>query len=397
MSSGVHAQDRGDDETVPRPPMIDWQGRTRLIFGAGCLERLGELARELGITRALLVSDPDIVATGYAERAEALLDDAGVRTTIFSEFSADPDGDMVALGAGEARRAGADGLIAIGGGSSLDCAKGINFIATGGGAIEDYRGYGRARGTMLPMIGVPTTAGTGSDAQSYAVLADARTKLKMACGDPGAAFRVALLDPDLTRTKPRSVTAATGYDALSHAVEAWVTRRRNPLSLMFAREAWRLLDGHLERVLQTPDDDEARGAMLLGAYIAGLAIEQSMLGAAHACANPLTARYGTPHGIAVSLMLPHVVRWNAEEVDAAYGELLAPDTGAASQPGQRLATRLESLARTCDFPLTLADAGASEADLPELAAQAAEQWTGTFNPRPLTSATALELYRRAFR
>jgi alcohol dehydrogenase len=402
MGSGALSRDRAADEnTHPTPfaerPMIDWVGRTRLVFGPGSLERLGALAGELGMTHVLLVSDPEIVAAGYAARAEGLLGAAGVRAAVFSDFGPDPDGDMVALGASEARWQGVDGLVALGGGSSLDCAKGINFLVSGGGVINDYRGYGHARGRMLPMIGIPTTAGTGSDSQSYAVISDARTKVKMACGDPGAAFRVAILDPDLTRTKPRAVTAATGYDALSHAIETWVTRRRNPVSLMFSREAWRLISGNFERVLHEADADEARAAMLLGAYVAGLAIEQSMLGAGHACANPLTARYGTPHGIAVSLMLPHVVRWNAEVAESMYRELLNGEPDATLPAGEHLAARLESLARTCGFPLTLAEAGADERDLPELAAQAAQQWTGTFNPRPLTAEAALALYRKALR
>jgi alcohol dehydrogenase class IV len=156
--------------------------------------------------------------------------------------------------------------------------------------MRDYRGYGKARGTLLPSIGIPTTAGTGSEAQSYAIISDAETHAKMACGDPGIAFRVAILDPALTVSQPRAVTAIAGYDALSHAVESYVTLKATPISELFAREAWRLLSSHYERVLQAPDDRPARGAMLLGAHYAGVAIEQSMLGATHACANPLTSR-----------------------------------------------------------------------------------------------------------
>ncbi|HEY8548718.1 MAG TPA: iron-containing alcohol dehydrogenase [Vicinamibacterales bacterium] len=373
-----------------------WSSRTRVLFGAGTIAHLGGAARELGMRHVLLVADPGIREAGYADRASALLRGACVRVTLFTDFDANPDGDMVDTGARAARRAGVDGIVAVGGGSSLDCAKGINFVLTGGGTIADYRGYGKARGPMLPMIGVPTTAGTGSDAQSYAVLSDARTHVKMACGDPGAAFRIAILDPDLTRTQPRAVTAAAGYDALSHAVEAWVTVRRTPLSQMFAREAWRLVNGHLERVLACPGDGEARSAMLLGAHLAGLAIEHSMLGAAHACANPLTARYGTTHGVAVSLMLPQVVRWNAAAVGNVYAELIATGDQPPANPGERLATRLESIARTCGFPATLREAGVDPDALPSLAEEAAAQWTGTFNPRPLTREAALELYRLSY-
>ena len=153
------------------------------------------------------------------------------------------------------------------------------------------------------MIGVPTTAGTGSEAQTYALISDAETHVKMACGDSKAAFRVALLDPSLTISQPLSVTATTGFDAIAHAVETFVTTRRNALSEFFSREAWRLLEGNYERVLEAPEDLEARSAMQLGAYFAGVAIENSMLGATHACANPLTARYGTAHGAAIAMML----------------------------------------------------------------------------------------------
>jgi alcohol dehydrogenase len=378
------------------PALIDWQPRTRLIFGPGVVERTGALAREIGLHHALLVCDPGMVKAGYADRIQEILEAAGVRVTRFDDFSENPDGGMCAAGAAVARAARVDGIVALGGGSSLDCAKGANFLFADGGEIADFRGYGKVRGTMLPMIGIPTTAGTGSDAQSYAVLSDTRTHVKMACGDPGAAFRIALLDPELTVSKPDGVTAASGYDALSHAIEAFVTTARTPLSQMFAREAFRLVRGQLAHVLQQPDDLEARGAMLLGSHLAGLAIEHSMLGAGHACANPLTAQFDVTHGVAVSLMLPHVVRWNAEEVGPLYAELLdgpgAPDPSA----GERLADELEQVAARCGFPARLADAGVTGDALPGLADAAAAQWTGGFNPRPLTRDSALALYRAAY-
>src|SRR5207249_10078818 len=186
----------------------------------------------------------------------------------------------------------------VGGGSAMDCAKGINFLLTNGGRMADYQGFGKAKKPMLPSIGIPTTAGTGSEAQSFALIADEQTHMKMACGDRKAAFHIAILDPEVTVSQPAKVTAITGVDALSHAVESYVTTRRNPLSQLFAREAWRLLQANFEKVLRRPDNLEARSAMQLGAYLAGSAIETSMLGAAHALANPLTAHYGMTHGIA---------------------------------------------------------------------------------------------------
>jgi alcohol dehydrogenase len=247
---------------------------------------------------------------------------------------------------------------------------------------------------MLPSIGVPTTAGTGSDAQSYALISDAETHAKMACGDPKAAFRVAILDPTLTVSQPRAVTAIAGYDALSHAVEAYVTAKRTSVSTLFARAAWQLLDGSYERVLTDPGDLDARGSMLLGAHEAGIAIELSMLGATHACANPLTAKYGTTHGVAIAVMLPHVVRWNARDPDVAarYAQLAA----ASDTPEGTLPDRLDALARAASLPATLREIGAAREDIPALAADAATQWTGTFNPRPFDAAAAAALYEDAW-
>jgi alcohol dehydrogenase class IV len=379
--------------------LFDWQPRTRVLFGAGTFGELGARARELNTRHTLLVCDAGIVSSGYAAAARASLEAAGIRVSSFHDFAVNPDSRMIEAGRDAAAALDIDSLVALGGGSSLDCAKGINLLLTNGGAIPDYRGYGKAPKPMLPMIGIPTTAGTGSEAQSYAVIADAETHLKMACGDPKLAFAVAILDPALTWSQPPSVTVATGFDAMSHAVESFVTAKRSPVSDMLAREAWRLIDGNLERVIAKADDADARAAMLLGAHYAGAAIEQSMLGAAHACANPLTARYDITHGIAVALMLPSVVRWNATVVGSRYQELLA--SSAASRNGhaptvEEFAKRLEDIRRACGFPGSLEEAGVPAADLESLARDAAPQWTGTFNPRPFDEGGALELYRKAF-
>ena len=376
---------------------FDFQLRTRVVFGDGAFTRLGGLARELSFTRTLIVADRGIVASGHVQRAAASLDAVGITASVFDAFDANPDSAMVEAGRAQAASAGIDSIVAIGGGSSLDCAKGINFVHTNGGTMRDYRGFGKAARPMLPSIGVPTTAGTGSEAQSYALISDSETHAKMACGDPKAAFLIAILDPELTLTQPRPVAAIAGYDAMSHAVESFVTTRRTEISDLFARDAWRRLDRYYERVLSAPGDAKARGAMLLGAHQAGIAIEQSMLGAAHACANPLTARYGTTHGVAIAVMLPHVVRWNAPQAGDRYGDLLrASGRDGGADPGSHLAERLEALARAGELPRTLRDLGVAREDFAALAADAATQWTGTCNPRPFDAAAALELYEGAY-
>lgn len=371
---------------------FDFQPRTRVIFGAGFIARLGDEARALGFRRTLLVADRGLSEAGHVARASTLLEASGVSVALFQDFETNPDAAMVERGRAFAEAEGVDSFVGLGGGSSLDCAKGINFLLTNGGRMQDYVGYGRARRPLLPMIGVPTTAGTGSEAQSYALVSDETTHAKMACGDPSAAFRVALLDAELTLSAPRAVTASAGFDAVAHAVETYVSKGRNPLSEMFSREAWRLLEGAFERVLAAPEDVEARGRMLLGSHLAGAAIENSMLGAAHACANPLTARYGTEHGAALASLLPWVVRWNAPEVGALYAEL----AGGNGSGGEALARRVEELAAAAGLRRKLSEAGVAGEDLPALAADAAGQWTGRFNPRAFDAAGALEVYEWAY-
>jgi alcohol dehydrogenase len=254
---------------------------------------------------------------------------------------------------------------------------------------------------MLPMIAVPTTAGTGSETQSYALITDSATKVKMACGDKKASFRIALLDPVLTVTQPPQVTALTGIDAIAHALESYVSKTRNHASLAFSREAWLMLGANYAHVLEEPRDLEARSDMQLGACFAGLAIENSMLGAAHALANPLTTNYGIVHGQAIGLMLPHVIRFNGAEYNRWYVDLLEctagvngfpqPETGA---PG--LADFMTGLADKAGLPGRLADCGVEQNRLPQLAAEAATQWTGKHNPRAVGEAELLSLYEAAY-
>ena len=376
---------------------FDYHPRTRAIFGTGVIERLGDLGKELGFKRTLLVADRGLVASGHVAEAVAPLRKAGIEVIEFHEFDINPDTAMVEAGCAFAAPLQIDSIIALGGGSSLDCAKGINFLLTNGGRMRDYHGYGKAQKPMLPMIGIPTTAGTGSEAQTYALISDSETHAKLACGDPQIAFRVALLDPALTVSQPAGVTATSGFDAIAHAVETFVTTKRTPLSEAFSREAWRLLEGNYERVLTNPPDLEARGAMQLGAFFAGMAIENSMLGATHACANPLTANYGTVHGAAIALLLPSVVRWNGVVAGERYAELLRLSTVRDdSNSAERLASRLEELAAAGRLQSRLREAGVPSNDLSKLAGEAAEQWTGRFNPRPFDIQGALEVYQCAF-
>ena len=378
---------------------LEFQLRTRLVFAPGAVRRAGEIASELGFRHSLLVADRGLTATGHINKVIAPLRDSGVAISTFTDFDTDPDSSEIEAGRAFAAPLGIDSIIALGGGSSMDCAKGINLLLTNGGCIQDYWGYGQVEQPLLPMIAVPTTAGTGSEAQSYALISNAKTHVKMACGDPKAAFRLALLDPTLTVSQPFKVTAAAGFDAIAHAVETYVTTKRNAFSDAFAREAWLLLEHNYERVLAEPQDVEARGAMQLGACFAGLAIENSMLGATHACANPLTARYGTTHGEAIAMLLPAVVRWNGSIANERYADLLKLSSQASvvvDAPTEHLARRLEELAQAGGLLKSLRNAGVLQSDLPLLADDAAKQWTGKFNPRSFDSSGAMEVYQCAY-
>ena len=380
---------------------FDYQPRTRIVFGPDKIDTLGELAGELGARRVLLVSDPGIVRAGHVERGLSSLAKAGIDAQLFDGVEENPTTTNVEAGALAAADFAPELLVGLGGGSSMDCAKGINFIHSGGGRMHDYWGVGKATRPMLPMVAVPTTAGTGSETQSFALISDAKTHVKMACGDKKASFRVALLDPKLTVSQPPGVTALTGIDAIAHALETYVTKVRNPASLAFSREAWLLLGENFARVLAEPQNLDARAGMQLGACFAGLAIENSMLGATHALANPLTTRYGIVHGQAIGLMLPHVIRFNGAQYGNWYRDLLEGTGGANGFPKpesgfEGLADFVGGLARRAGLPERLSACGVEQIKLPELAAEAAKQWTGSFNPRRVGEAEYLSLYEEAF-
>lgn len=368
---------------------FDFCPTTRVVFGEGTLAQLGNLSEELGGSRILFVTDPGIVSAGLADRAIAVLQCASLDFFMFDGVGENPTTAHVEAGVAFAKACGnIDLIVGMGGGSAMDCAKGINFVLTNGGQMEDYQGMGHAAKPMLPSIGIPTTAGTGSEAQSYALISHAETHVKMACGDLKARFRSVILDPSLTESVPRNVVAATGIDAIAHAIESYVCTRRNAISMMFAQKAWQLLSSGFEYVLSDASDSEARSKMLLGAHFAGAAIENAMLGAAHACANPLTAHFGIVHGVAVALMLPAVVQFNGETAGTRYRGLEADI--------DELVEKVVFLKECANLPFQLRDLGIARDSLPILARDATEQWTGTFNPRPVGENDFLALYESVY-
>ncbi len=370
---------------------FDCELKQQVIFGDNTIERLGELARSLGGSRVLLATDPGIEKAGILARAVSALQSERIAVYVYADVMSNPTTENVEAAVEVAKtNAPIDFIIGVGGGSSMDCAKGANFLLTNGGKMEDYWGTNKATEPMLPSIGVPTTIGTGSEAQSFALISQADTHIKMACGDKKARFGTVILDGTLTKTLPRPIAAITAIDAIAHAVESYVSTRHNPMSQMFARHAWELLDAHFEASLGA-NSSTSRSKMLFGAYLAGLAIENSMLGAAHACANPLTARYDVTHGVAVALMLPHVIRFNSHVVGEAYHELYADGD---------IADRITALKQIGNLPNRLRDYPVQytigTGDIPTLAKEAAAQWTAQFNPRPLDIGDFVRFYEQVY-
>ena len=398
--------------------------RTAVVFGRGSVGGLSAVLDDVSATRScstrrvLFVSDPGITATAMFGDAVDAVRRGGRDVETFAEFSPNPDTEDVATGGRFAGGYRPDVIVGFGGGSSLDCAKGINFVYSCGGTIAEYRGSATATTPLLPMVAIPTTAGTGSEMQSYAVISDAETGMKLACGDPSAAPAVAILDPELTRTAPPLVAALAGLDAISHVVEAYVSRAANPINRMYAAAAAEKLFGGYRASLGKDVAVDVREAMQWGAAWAGSAIESGMLGAAHALANPLTAAHGLPHGLAVALTLPVVMRLNASEAGDRYGAL------AAAVNGGRRGPTLDEHVRRCVaaavpwlsgqpggawLPTDGSTTGASSPDgfagdpageplggppdIAILTSGALAQWTGRFNPVALNEANVGWCYR----
>lgn len=370
----------------------------QVLYGPGASERIGERAKHLGKS-VLLVTDQGLSAAGHPQKVREDLEREGLHVTLFDQSIENPTEASVQACVQVAKSAKVDLIVGLGGGSSMDTAKGCNFILTNGGRMADYWGQGKAKKDMLPLIALPTTAGTGSECQSFALISEDNTHRKMACGDKKALPRITILDPKLTLSQPRMVTACTGIDALTHALESAVTSKRNDLSDRHSHMAFELIHENLPKVFESPDDLEARGALLLGASHAGAAIERSMLGAAHSMANPLTALRGIVHGVAVGLALPVVMEFNAghPETKVRYADL-ARRTGLVTpdcpdeDSVEALLVRVRHLLSLANFPSSLSELGFEEGDLAGLAKSASEQWTAGFNPRPIEASDFARLY-----
>ena len=372
-----------------------------LRMGAGLAGELGQITRPICGDRVLLVTDPGMMATGLVQQATDCLRTAGVEVTLFDQVQADPPEEIVLQAAQYARSA--TGVIGFGGGSSLDVAKLAALLAASNQPLAEAYGIGNAQGPRLPLVLVPTTAGTGSEVTPISIVTTGASE-KMGVVSPLLLPDLALLDPELTLGLPAHVTAATGIDAMVHAIEAYasVNANNNPISRTLAVEALGLMGRMLLRAVQKPDDLEARTGMLLGSMLAGQAFANSPVAAVHALAYPIGGHYKVPHGLSNALVLPHVLRFNAQVAPEAYAALLPhvfPDLPAMSvaEAALQFAESMADLSRACGLEQGLRDMGIAREALPILARDAMNQTRLLVNnPRPVDEAAALKIYEAAW-
>ena len=374
-----------------------------VLSGPGSSAQLGDMAAGMGIRRALVVTDPGIINFGLLDAAVANLEANNIALNIYADVVADPPESVVLDAVRAAQEFGCDGVIGFGGGSSMDVAKLLAVLIKGEQPLADIYGVDQITGGRLPLIQVPTTAGTGSEATMVSIITTGETTKAGVVSRTLLADKI-ILDAGLTTGLPPAVTAATGIDAMVHAIEAFTTKnKKNPLSDMLAREALRLMAGNIETAVKQGDNLEARSAMLLGAMLAGQAFANAPVAAVHALAYPLGGNYHTPHGLSNSLVLPHVLRFNGPEAGHQYAELasiILPGKTLPEDPlavTELLATYFLQLAEDLGLPTTLRRMSIDEADLPMLAEQAMlQQRLLINNPRDVSFDDALAIYQQAF-
>lgn len=375
-----------------------------IVFASGAAARIGELGVPKLGARILFVTDKGLMKAGLAGPAIAALEAAGAKVAVFDAVEADPSERTVHATVTLAQAFACSGVVGFGGGSSMDVAKLAALLALGREELGNLYGTGNVKGPRLPLLLVPTTAGTGSEVTGSSIVTTGESEKKGVLS-PILMPDIAILDPDLTLGLPAPITAATGVDAMVHAIEAYscVNPNKNPVSLTLAREALRLLSANIRAVIADGTNREARGAMLLGSMLAGQAFANSPVGAVHALAYPLGGIYHLPHGLTNALVLPHVMRFNASDPGCArsYAEI-APDilpALAALPPAERveaLIAEIVTLSRDVGLPARLGDVGIPRDAVPRLAADAMKQQRllGN-NPRKVSEADALAIYGAA--
>ncbi len=377
----------------------------KTYFGIGAVEKVREAVKDLRVSNALIITDKWVINAGLVDTLMKELRSTAVKTSIFDEVEPEPAVESVENAAESLGKiGGVDLLIAVGGGSVIDTAKCVNIVAMNGGSILDYEDdqeKPRPMRKLLPLVAVPTTAGTGSEASMWAVFTDTKRKLKTGAADPELIADVAILDPKMTETMPPALTAATGMDALTHAIEAYVCIYANPITDAFSIQAIKLIAENLRIAVEDGENMKARANMILASFMAGSAFSNSSLGIVHTMAETLGGFYRIPHGITNTLMLPHVMEFNLSanvEKFAKIAEFMGEDVKGldVDAASKKSVSAVKELSRDIRLPQTLREVGVKREDIPAMVEMAFKWANESGNPREVSKKQLRELFEKAY-
>ena len=380
-----------------------WAPRT-IVTGAGCASEVGKQAKSLGGSRALLVTDKWIRAIGLVDQVFRSMETSGLRVEVFDDVPREPEMSFVESGLEIFKRSQCDVVVALGGGSPMDVAKAIAVLATSGGSVRDYEGQGKVPKAKAPLIAMPTTGGTGSEVTKFTIVTDVERKRKMLIGDPKLIPEVAICDPTFSLTVPPSLTMGTGMDALTHAIEAFVSVRAQPITDHLCLAAIKLISQSIHRAWKSGDDLEARSNMMMGSTLAGLAFSNSSVALVHGMSRPIGAHFHLPHGLSNAVLLATVMEYSCEGNPEKYGEIAAAmgerTEGFSSMEAARLSvTAIRKLALELEVP-TLSGVGIDRSELmrlaPKMAEDALASGSPNNNPQRASKEDIVALYEKAY-
>jgi alcohol dehydrogenase len=371
-----------------------------IVFGLGSLSEAGFAAGRLGARRPFVVTDPGILAAGWVDELLLHLTEVGFSAVVWHDVTPNPKDREIAAGYERYVESGCDVIVAIGGGSCIDAAKGIAILSGNGGSILDYAGVDQVTRPIPPLLMIPTTAGTGADVSQFCIVTDTAQSVKVTIMGRALVPDISLTDPRLLTTMPTDLAAATGLDALTHAVESYVSLAHNPLADGHALSAARLVGSHLSATITAPSDTNARLQMAQASLEAGLAFSNAILGATHAMSHQVGGLLDAPHGVVNGVLLPHIIRFNAAAVPERFVPLaesmgLPVGGGEPSDAGELLAVRVRALADEVGVPRGLADLGVRVEDIDRLAETTMQDACLSTNPRPTEVSDIVELFRQA--
>lgn len=374
---------------------------TRNIFGAGSVQEAGPLAKSLGMKKVLLVTDEYLASVGMAEKVQKIFEDAGVECAVFAGAEPNPTDKNVEDGVAFYKENGCDSICSLGGGSPHDCAKGIGLVVSNGGDIKDFEGVDKSQNEMVPLVAINTTAGTASEITRFSIITDTARKVKMAIVDWRVTPKISINDPELMVGMPPSLTAATGMDALTHAVEAYVSTAANPLTDSAAIKAIEMIAEYLPKAVANGDDMVARDKMAYAQYLAGAAFNNASLGYVHAMAHQLGGFYNLPHGVCNAILLPHVEQFNliakAERfADIAVAMGLNVDGLSVNEAAQLAVDELYILGQMVGIPPNLQALDVKEEDFEVMATNAKLDVCQATNPRQATLEEVIQIFQNAF-